>query len=125
MESVGPVGKPTFANTTRARRVASMGFCSSDKWSRSSVRTATAMPCMARFSLISRGVCMLERESTPRQVTQVTMRTQLWTQLTPRRALIDESDMEDHENQCEAHSRKTPQSDPQVLHSILSQQEIE
>ncbi len=32
------------------------------------------MPCMARFSLISLGVCMLERERTVSQVTQVTGR---------------------------------------------------
>ena len=67
--SVGPVGNPTWLNTALPSRVASSRFCSVDRWSRSSVRRATAIPCIARFSLISIGVCMLEREGTLRQVT--------------------------------------------------------
>src|ERR1700733_3286295 len=111
MESVGPVGKPTLLNTTRARRVASTRSCNSDKCSWSSVRRATAIPCMARFSLISLGVCMLERESSLRQVTQVTSREHVCTRLAPRRK---RSHLEDHETQCEApHSRKYSQANPQ------------
>src|ERR1700719_2856057 len=106
MEWVGPVGKPTLVKTTRARRVASSRFCSSDRCSRFSVRTATAMPCIARFSLISLGVCMLERESPPRQVTQVTRGEQARTQLAPGPAPVDKSRrMQGHESQCEMHSR--------------------
>src|SRR5271167_4967634 len=121
MESVAPVGKPTFANTTWARRVASRRFCSSDRWSRSSVRTATAIPCMARFSLISLGVCMLERESPLRQVTQVTTEERVSEQLAPGCARIHESsEMRDHESQCEAHNRNTPKRSA-LLIVILSQ----
>src|SRR6202042_3885350 len=105
MESVDPEGNPTLLNTARPKRVASTRRCSSTKCSRSSVRRATAIPCMARFSLISLGVCMLEREGSLRQVTQVTTREHVCARLPPR---PKRSDLEDHKTQGEAHSRNTP-----------------
>src|SRR5579872_1844234 len=85
MGSVGPEGKTPLLNTTRARPVASKRRCRSNKRSRSSVRRATAIPCIARFSLISLGVCMLERRSTLRQVTSVTACAHTHAQFPQRR----------------------------------------
>src|SRR5258708_33179024 len=118
MGSVGLEGKFVALHTTRPRRVASRRFCSSDRRSRFSVRRATAMPCMARFSLISLGVCMLERVSTLRQVTQVTARKPKHTQFLLERT---SSDLQDRKRYEEAHNRKTPGANPQQLRSILSQ----
>src|SRR5579863_3951029 len=105
MGSVGPEGKLVALQTTRPRRVASRRVCSSDRRSRFSVRRATAMPCMARFSLISLGVCMLERVSTLRQVTQVTARKRKHA-----RFVLEQrsNDVPDRKRYGEAHKRKLP-----------------
>src|SRR5580693_1179390 len=109
MESVDPVGKPTLLNTTRARRVASRRLCNFDNCCRSSDRTATAMPCIARFSLISLGVCMLERERTVRQVTLVTACLLACTQITGR---SKRNVLRDKKHQRKVHSRKYSPKNP-------------